>query len=99
MFDVSIRFHALYAVVVEFVVRAQCGEGAGTDAVGEEDLGSAVDPRLRVDKLRPVGRHIPAKKYLKKYIIIFFYNHSDLLIPVHAPSRVTALKKSTLMTT
>ena len=36
----------LDAVVVELVVGPQGGEGAGPDAVGEEDLGGAVDPRL-----------------------------------------------------
>jgi len=39
---------SLDAVVVEFVVGSEGGQCASADAVSEENLRGAVDPRLRV---------------------------------------------------
>lgn len=43
---------------MELVVRAQGGQGAGADTVGEEDLGGAVDPWPGREQFRPSRRHV-----------------------------------------
>ena len=44
----------LDAVVVELVVRPQCGQGPRSNGVGEEDLSGGVYPALGVPELAPV---------------------------------------------
>lgn len=44
--------------MVEFVVRAQSRQGAGADAVGEEDLRGTVYPGSWAQQLLPARRHV-----------------------------------------
>ena len=44
--------------MVELVVGAEGGERAGADAVGEEDLRGAVDPRTGLEQFVPARRYI-----------------------------------------
>jgi hypothetical protein len=42
------RWHAPPAVVVPLVVAAESSESTDADRIGEEDLGSRIDPHLKV---------------------------------------------------
>ena len=44
--------------MVKFVVRAQGRQGAGADAVGEEDLRGTVYPGSWAQQLLPARRHV-----------------------------------------
>jgi len=45
-------------IMMELVVWSQSGQSTGADAVREEDLGSAVYPRSRIEQLLPSWRHV-----------------------------------------